>query len=238
MSYTFLLAQGEESSAECFSDIPASALSRLNLTAAKSSCNASGMDACRDSQSGMMCEPSMAVPGAEALMCCAPESPASAYQQPEREAAFSTKIIMQPSSESFAKWIPEKFYWKIPHSLFIADSPEFFGIWPKWGMMRAGECWELATPDFHTNGDAFGRSLPTPSGVNGGKNHTMGRIDEWGGSSNPLRGTQIGSMCLPAFEEMVMGWPIGWAALTPLGTDKFHQWCASHGIPSPETNDH
>ncbi|MNR20025.1 hypothetical protein D3C85_1368460 [compost metagenome] len=74
-----------------------------------------------------------------------------------------------------------------------------------------------------------GSVLPTPSGVNGGRNHTMGRIDEWGGSSNPLRGTAIGSMCLPEFEELVMGWPIGWTELTPFETDKFREWQQQHG---------
>jgi hypothetical protein len=77
--------------------------------------------------------------------------------------------------------------------------------------------------------------LPTPSGVNGGNNHTMGRVDEWGGSSNPLRGTVIGSMCSPEFEELVMGWPVTWTELTPLETDRFQAWCASHGISCDNT---
>ena len=47
MSYTFLQEQGEESSAESFSDIPASVLSRLNLTAAASCSNASGTESCQ-----------------------------------------------------------------------------------------------------------------------------------------------------------------------------------------------
>ena len=45
MSYTFLQEQGEESSAECFSDIPASVLSRLSLTAEKSCSNDNETDA-------------------------------------------------------------------------------------------------------------------------------------------------------------------------------------------------
>jgi len=78
-----------------------------------------------------------------------------------------------------------------------------------------------------------GSSLPTPSGVNGGNNHTMGRIDEWGGSSNPLRGTVIGSMRLPEFEELVMGWPIRWTELTPYETAKFREWSSEHSEPCP-----
>jgi hypothetical protein len=63
MSYTFLQAQGEECSAECFSDIPASVQSRLNLTAEKSCCNVSETASCHASQSGMMLERSMACRG-------------------------------------------------------------------------------------------------------------------------------------------------------------------------------
>jgi hypothetical protein len=51
--------------------------------------------------------------------------------------------------------------------------------------------------------------------VNGGKNHTVGRLDEWGGSSNPFRGTEIGKVRCASFEEWMMGLPIGWTALTP-----------------------
>ena len=57
MSYTYLLEWGEESSAECFSTIPAYVLSRLNLTADRSYCSASETDVSPSSQSGMMSEP-------------------------------------------------------------------------------------------------------------------------------------------------------------------------------------
>ena len=52
MSYTFLVAQGEESSAASFSAIPASVLSRSKSTREKCSCSASATECCRASQSG------------------------------------------------------------------------------------------------------------------------------------------------------------------------------------------
>ena len=65
------------------------------------------------------------------------------------------------------------------------------------------------------SGTAFG-GLPTPSGTsNGGKNHVAGRLDEWGGSSNPFRGTEIGRLHLPSFECWMMGLPAAWQQLTP-----------------------
>lgn len=134
------------------------------------------------------------------------------------------------SSASFAKWSPSSSGWKTAQPSLLAESTSFSGKWPSWGSMRNGECFERPTLVSITSGRACGSSLPTPSGVNGGRNHTMGRVDEWGGSSNPLRGTVIGSMCLPEFEELVMGWPIGWTELTPFATDRFHEWQREHSL--------
>lgn len=55
MSYTYLQEQGEESLAESFADIPASVLSRLNLTAERSCCNGNETDSCRASRSVAPC---------------------------------------------------------------------------------------------------------------------------------------------------------------------------------------
>lgn len=53
--------------------------------------------------------------------------------------------------------------------------------------------------------------LPTPSGCsNGGKNHVVGRLDEWGGSSNPFRGTEVGKKRCASFEAWMMGYPTVW----------------------------
>jgi len=30
--------------------------------------------------------------------------------------------------------------------------------------------------------------------------------------------------------EWLMGWPLGWTDCAASATDKFRQWCASHGI--------
>lgn len=157
---------------------------------------------------------------------------------PARESAPLDSGLVSPTpaqdfganlQESLAKWDPNTSSWKTPQCSFLAGLDVFSVTWPRWGMMRAGECWELTPPVFPITEPAFGW-LPTPSGVNGGKNNTMGRVDEWGGSSNPLRGQPIGKALSPNFEEIVMGWPIDWTAQTPLETAKFRQWCRSHGI--------
>jgi hypothetical protein len=62
-------------------------------------------------------------------------------------------------------------------------------------------------------------SLPTPSGTsNHGKNHVNGTLQEWGGSSNPFRGTEIGSVRCASFELWMMGYGTEWKRQMPLGT--------------------
>lgn len=55
------------------------------------------------------------------------------------------------------------------------------------------------------------QTLPTP---NKGSDHWGARLDEWGGSSNPFRGTEIGHLPLnPCWIEELMGFPQGWTDL-------------------------
>ena len=81
--------------------------------------------------------------------------------------------------------------------------------------------WFRLAPLAHrTGGTGFG-FLPTPSGTSShGKNHVVGRLDEWGGSSNPFRGTSLGKVRSPSFEAWMMGYPEGWLETeqTPSGT--------------------
>ncbi|WP_139356871.1 DNA cytosine methyltransferase [Leptospira alexanderi] len=41
--------------------------------------------------------------------------------------------------------------------------------------------------------------------------------------------TQAGGPLNPNWVEWLMGWPIGWSDLRPLGMDKFRQWLNWHG---------
>jgi hypothetical protein len=105
-----------------------------------------------------------------------------------------------------------------------------------------------------TNGKGFG-FWPTPraqeSGKwqwNGSRNKKMltlsGKVDKFptptardsksGAGRQPNGHTPqlaevIGGQLNPNWVEWLMGWPIGWTELEPLGTDKFQQWLRSHG---------
>ena len=102
-------------------------------------------------------------------------------------------------------------------------STEFSGPWPRSGMMRSGTVFRLPTLARRIRGTEYGL-LPTPSGTsNHGKNHVAGRLDEWGGSTNPFRGTPLGRLHCPRFEEWMMGYPDRWAELTASETLSFRK---------------
>ena len=86
------------------------------------------------------------------------------------------------------------------------------------GMISGGKLSEVTPLVRPIKGKGSGSWLPTPSGVNGGKNHTAGRLDEWGGNANPWRGTSVGKTRCAAFEEWMMGLAIHHTALTPSET--------------------
>lgn len=97
----------------------------------------------------------------------------------------------------------------------------FKTTWKPWAMPSGRLRSRLRASVLRTDGTepiGFPLQLPTPSATsNHGKNHVAGRLDEWGGSSNPFRGTPIGRVHCPAFELWVMGYPDAWAQLMPPG---------------------
>ena len=47
---------------------------------------------------------------------------------------------------SFAKYDPHTSSWKTPQRSLLGGFAEFSGTWPRWGMMRSGECSEQTPP--------------------------------------------------------------------------------------------
>lgn len=169
MSYTFLQESGEESSVECFSDIAQFVLSRLNLIADESCSNGSEMESCQSSQSGMMSAHSTGNLGEEKLMLCAEDSPAKTYQSrdKEKELRESEADYGKRCSESFAKFDPITHSWKTHQCSLLEDWELFSGIWPQWGIMQNGECWEPTIFLPHILESEFGLLVNTGGG---GKN--------------------------------------------------------------------
>jgi len=63
--------------------------------------------------------------------------------------------------------------WRTPQCSLLEGLDEFSETWPRWGMMRNGECSEQSMPAHLTSGTESGLLLPTPLaslGTNGGPN--------------------------------------------------------------------
>ena len=145
MSYIYLQEQGEESSAECFSDIPAYVLLRLNLTAEKSFYKDKETECCQSSQSGTTCEPLTANRGGEKLTLFAEDSPAKTFLVQERvqesmEQEAGSGLNLQ---ESLAKYDPDTHLWRTRQCSLFEGLCECLETFPKSGMTSNVVLWEL-----------------------------------------------------------------------------------------------
>lgn len=192
-------------------------------------CKDNQMELLTDSQSGTTLEHLMESRGEEKLISSVEDSRAriSAQQEKELELAEKGLGFGKNTQELLAKFDQKLSLLKTPQILELEDFRSFSKTCMRWGMMQDGVCLALGTSVSSTKGIACGL-LPSPSGVNGGKNHIAGRLDEWGGSSNPFRKTEIASLHLPRFEEWMMGWPETWGAQTGFEMDKFQLWLQMH----------
>lgn len=231
MSWLFSQALVEEySEANC---LETESFAQLNVmpTPHKFWCNGKMIESLDHSRFGLTLQVLTESRGEELLMSYRRAFHAKTYpvQEKGQGSTESAAGFGHKSSALLAKWSQKECVWKTAQCSLLADSGEFSQTWPSWGLMLNGECYQLNPLVHHTSAQESGFSLPTPSGCRSGKNHVAGRLDEWGGSSNPWRGTEIGKISSPDFEEWIMGWPERWTVLTPLGMDKFQLWRQKHG---------
>lgn len=170
MSYTYLLESGEESSAECYSDIPASVLSRLSPTAEKSSCNASATESSQNSQSGTTCELSTANRGAEKSTVSAEASRAKTSPQQAKARGLTESEVGYGASSPvlLARYDRDTRSWKTPQCSLFGDSVECLETFPRSGMMQNGVLWEL-TMWAHPTGASESGFWRTPDTGAGGE---------------------------------------------------------------------
>lgn len=90
--------------------------------------------------------------------------------------------------------------------------PAYSLTWKHWDMPQRPPICALRASVRRTSGNGS-TGLPTPSGTSH-NSHVAGRLDEWGGSSNPFRGTSLGRVHCPSFELWMMGFPAAWLPRT------------------------
>ena len=185
--------------------------------------------------SGMTCEHLTAERGEDVLTSYLADFPVRTSAR--RGKALASKASGQDSGRtwpaSLAKYDHASRSWKTRQFSLAGDLIEFSETWPKWGLMRHGECFARRMPELATTAHECLFRHPTPCAM-----------EHKGATANAMKkkGTSYfrywlhhhfpaGSTTYPSQEvlESVMGWPIGWAGLAPLETARFHAWRLSHG---------
>ena len=227
MSFTFLPAPEEESLAELSSDTVQFAQWKLTPTAGKCYSNANETESCLDSQSGMMSQPSMGSRGADTSMRSVEDSPAKISAQPTQTqleflalvAAFGSSTLESLEKSNQAECSRRTLHFSRPGAW--ASS---FKTWPKSGTLLNGVCF-LPTKKERSTSEKGYSFLPTPTAHNAKEGAYPA---EWTRNTRTLA-TYAGGKINPEWTEWLMGWPIGWTDLKPLGMDKFQSWLQEHG---------
>lgn len=177
-----------------------------------------------------------------------------ALQAKERESLASVAGYGDTWPGSLARWSRDTSSWRTPQLLLAEGWGSSSVTWPRWGLMRRGACWARTPAALPTSGSGCGLLLPTLT-VCGNYNRkgasktsgdglatavkrlpTLRATDATRGDCPSERARHQPSLVVcaggplnPTWLEWFMGWPIGWTELGALETDRFRQWCASHG---------
>lgn len=184
-----------------------------------------------------MSEPSTESRGEDLSISSAEASPAKILETQVRQKPDSPESGLDSGLkclEWFAKWDRDSSSWKTQQFSLFGGLEEFSAIWPRWGIMRDGECFPLETLAHDTSVRGC-LSLPTVTASWGKRGPGLSNnLDNLRMSERSTKKTlaivSVFGWRWPAtLHEWMMGWPIKWSALTPLETDKFRQWFDSHG---------
>jgi hypothetical protein len=72
-------------------------------------------------------------------------APTSVPQEKEQELTENSLECGEKWRGSFTKYNPDSSSWKTAQCSLLGDLDEFSETWPRWGLMRDGECWEQQT---------------------------------------------------------------------------------------------
>ena len=209
---------------------------KSKITHAEFYCNGKLMDSYLDSLFGTTFVHSMENLGEEKSMSSREDFPVRTLVQQERAQDLTEKG--QDSGEkwrgSFTKYNPDSCSWKTHQCSLLGDLDEFSETWPKWGLMRNGECWEAQMLGPFIEETEFGLSLPTivKSDSNATSKNRFLNSRHFRGAkmSEGLRICETDPTSVhPSFGEKTMGWPTMWTGLAPLEMDKFQEWQQLHG---------
>lgn len=150
------------------SDTDASAPSNGSLTLKPCLWHDKTMEPSRLSRFGMTCKPLTDDHGAALLTWWLEASRVKTLVSQEMAQALTESEAECGTTwpASLAKFDRDTCSWKTAQLSLLGDLEEFSETWPRWGLMRNGECWERQTLAPRTSESASGLSLsiwPTPN---------------------------------------------------------------------------
>ena len=118
----------------------------------------------RFSRFGMMFKPLTEDRGEALLMSYREAFRAKTSPQPEKEQGLteSGQGCGEKWHGSFTKYDPDSFLWRTHQCSLLGDLESYSETWPRWGLMRDGECWEQPMLAHRTSETESG-FLPTPT---------------------------------------------------------------------------
>ena len=195
----------------------------------------------RLSRFGMMFKPLTENRGEELLMLYREGFHAKTSLPQEKEQALT-----ENGQECGKRWQgllarldPNTLLWKTVQCSLLEDSEQSLEIWPNWGSMRNGECWEQTTPTYLTEENEYGCWLPTPvtSMWRGASSKRYYKSPDYKGSFL-TEWVRMSKTCAqyfnPDYLEPIMGFPLKWTELNPLEMHKYQLWQQLHGTSLKE----
>ena len=241
MSWHFL--QGQEAASWEGNSLDGAPDALLKLMPTPALCYSLGSekDCCHGSRFGTMCAPSTDDPGAAELTLLQADSLA------QTSATAGTKLELKaPALDCGSKWPASSMRfdhgsstWRTSQACLIEGWARFLDRWPRWGLMRDGECWELPIPEARRSVSAPGLwpTLKASDADQYSKNYAYFERRKniapdlpvlVALNTPPTPGGYYGRLN-PEWTEWLMGWPTGWTALDAKATNKTREWLRLHG---------
>jgi hypothetical protein len=116
------------------------------------------------SRFGMMFKPLTEGRGEELLMSYLAgfHAKTSPQQEREQELTENGQECGEKWQGSFTKYDPDSSLWRTHQCSLLGDLEPFSETWPRWGLMRNGECWEQQMSGLRTSETEFGLKQTSP----------------------------------------------------------------------------
>ena len=132
--------------------------------------------------------------------------------QPQEKAQELTESVQECGEKwraSFTKYDPDSCSWKTHQCSLLGDLDEFSETWPRWGLMRNGECWEQTQLEHPIKESVYGFTVPTPVASDGTTGSLIGKNDNFYETKTgmPRKVNQNGKDGSVGLGRLVKMWP-------------------------------